>query len=1423
MNDILKRTNIASASRLSVSDLKQTIIFVQNSFNVSLVDKSNSSKIDTLLRSVWKFLLYCAIHYEQDIRIAAQRATGMFLLRSSPFFPQLVSSLIAEASFSEDIPNPSAILFVISSFSIYTNYVFPNQVESAKTSFDVLSLFSSNEPIVMEYLSIVIDNLKHMDQGFYSSLLEVLIKRVKASTDRFLFRAIVSILKKMPVLLSFLETYVKLHESDSVLLVLFSYILSTDIPYINEFDLFSLAKISMGVLESPPSVDIADASFAILSSKSKSFKLEISIDSKAEVTMSVSKNTEKISTIFKLSKYSSHPSVFLLPLPLEYVLPNEVDGILSLTSKFTSITNLLLNSTDKSMIDQLFSFFVTFINKPYNEMTSVCLRSLSKCIGTFVNFVKRSDIIDLIQSILFCEKVNWYHSSDVVKFASSLISLGIDSFIGYSKTKYLVSDIILNSRTKSDELWKESCAFLTQYSRFMRPEFLCFMIFEHLDIFDSLSYNRLLDCMSLILDMSISIDSYYLYPLIIAVFESLTFYSSSMQIISSVFRFLTHFDLSIVSSTYLNSISIISYSVSAVLHYISGFYQRNRSNSTQVESLLKDFSQYFENQPFELLSEGVRGISDIFCVVKYGFDVLNSVEANPNLCSVLQCITEHSIILFPMEIIRVITKFWPLLTKNDQTSIINMAIPYLKNQPNLDNAAQWIRIILDPSNTNLIPLNSPFQKAFFELIYPAISVFHDLDKKSIVLFTEFAVSSNERKEELNRALNELDENQKRAYFQIIRNQNSSLVREITDNPPEALPEIGKTSFLGAFKDITGMGSKVAISIKDRVIKRMNRKTSIETRNLMNELLLSSEYQEQLDSPIVLTQLKFNTLEFKLPQLKKLLEGFIEQVNIEGILLVVKYMISHSYDRSLNSYQYPKESIPEIIRHLHLSESRFINSFIRKFALESTDTSIQCALHCSEPVAFATRLLEKEKIRRVDVLHFCKVLCLTSSAQWHSKLPFESENLYSIVNRCLQVCEAKIRNNKKSSQSWLHISLLLSVMYAHSVTTLDQSFYEPLLRSLFVCCTNFPDSIFMLSLLLLKISEKAQDSSILKSYANGILQKIDYSSTAMGNIVILNIKNGFGFDCSPISALASMLNSKMPSEFANGLQLFASISPYYTLVPSLNFLKNDIATVTSNLPNYYGIPSVMHGFGALIESLTSYETCNELVPPFVDFVSNIKKIADMTDLFMFGKRIPHMMISPVTWTSARNSLFKQMQKLFRIPPSYSLFSIYLDTFRFYLSSQNSPQNKLKVLDEYLPTFYLHLPMLDNVRIADMILGMAQLMSEVIDAYSVTKRLLLHFYPNSPRFFPFFVSFVRFVDTNQLRSSSSTKKEMRKIVKSSMSTDHCRVHYKAIFLLFKEGMEQHSSRLAVFVKDTEESDTIIASIQGKRKRNRVYEKQ
>lgn len=563
---------------------KALISFEQN-ICANLFSVLRNNFIQNIFMNIFDILFGLSLHETTSIKLESSRAMSIFLSRLLPFYNELLQKSFSRVIEDLKIRTP----LVPASFAFMSKHVSQPLLLQYINITPIVDQFQVNDAC----FPFIIDNMGQLGTGFLQYLLKKLITQLNTDPNRHLIRSIGSVIKHSPTI--FLPQVLNLD-----FLTLFAYIfLNIEFDH-SKFDLSHVVDLIKKTLESTTSSPLVrDCAFQILSTLSPIVTISSEDEKLIDVTFCETKIT------LDPQKNLDRPPFYLLPLPLQYLQPKENESVLSLSSKFKTIAK---TANDKN-IPEVLSIFKKYLNLEYSEVVS------SAIIG-FSSQPKRLNSPELVNNVIYKKSVSWFHSIDILRVIKSFNILN-------THTLNLLYEYIVSGNVRlSDEAIEAVKSLTTSENCEMIENFFS----QKVDFFDMNIFERILTTLVEISDKT-AVKS-YLNFLSKILLEFISIHKENVELLSLIFNFLSHRDLSFATANLLSSPCKISMAIcEAYLASIYGDTQdaesnfsnslnsdknssKNQAKNSNVAQVSIDFKSYLSQAKKDVLSKSFDIINE---------------------------------------------------------------------------------------------------------------------------------------------------------------------------------------------------------------------------------------------------------------------------------------------------------------------------------------------------------------------------------------------------------------------------------------------------------------------------------------------------------------------------------------------------------------------------------------------------------------------------------------------------------------------------------------------------------------------------------------------------------------------------------------------------------------------------------------------
>ncbi|KAK8840055.1 hypothetical protein M9Y10_030988 [Tritrichomonas musculus] len=651
INAFNNNLKVLSDAQSDESTINKALIFFERNVSANLFSVLRNNMIQNVFQDIFSILFNLSHYNLTSIKLESSRAMSIFLTRLLPFYTELL-----QKSFSNAIEeNKKRTPLIPASFAFMSKHVSQTLLLQYLNTSLIVDHFQVDDPCY----STIIDNMNQVGTGFLQYLLKKLIEQLEFDPNRHLFLAIGSVIKHSPTL--FLPQILNL---DS--LQLFAYVFkNVEFDY-TKYDVSHVAELISNVLQSNESSPLErDCAYQVLSTLSPKVSVSKENESLIDVTFCDTKVT------LDPQDNLNRPPFFLLPLPLNLLLPKENESVLILSSKYKTIAK----STTDENVNEVVSIFRKSLSLPYNEASSAAI------IG-FASQPKRLNSPELINMVIYKKPVSWFHSIDILRVIKSFQIVNVHTLnLLY---EFIISDNIRLSR--------ESIDTVKNLTNNENSEMIESFFSQKVDLFDYDKFHRVLT--TLIYISGKSSNKSFLSFLNKILIEGIDLYKDHVSFLSLVFDYLSCKNLSNEGSL----IPVCKIAVAVCEAYLSAIFgDTNEAENNNKEINFKRFLSHAKrdvlSRSFDIVNENksygqsypsfLAAVRFIFSLPIYAIGASKAVDLSykiftffPNICSSFY------------------EKNWPNFDEMHQLKVLQFLFMKLQFVSESRTIAAWCRIAL---------------------------------------------------------------------------------------------------------------------------------------------------------------------------------------------------------------------------------------------------------------------------------------------------------------------------------------------------------------------------------------------------------------------------------------------------------------------------------------------------------------------------------------------------------------------------------------------------------------------------------------------------------------------------------------------------------------------------------------------------------
>ena len=962
MKDLLKKIHQVNGTTSTSQKLSPIIDEIKNRFNFMLIYKYGTNKAQEAFDIIWHFLMDAACNQSIDVRNSANKTATIFLSKISPFYPNYSKQLFLGPGYLPSDNNPYAYLFIAQTFAFMTHDFEPIYLKNFLDEAQAQQYFACMDSRVSSNISRCIQQLKDVHRECYAKLLDQIIPIVLSTfPDQAMKNVILAIIQKCPQLTETLMDEINKGSDEEIrnAMPIISYLISQDVD-ITKMKLFPIAKQSMLVIQEASNNTLLDAAFTILSIPSQSFKLNLLKQNEGqenetniyELILSSSNRNERITAEINFDQLENS-SKFLLPLP-DDVLERKADNIFDYSKQMTAVSNKVIriakemNNSNESLqsreerrkeLQHLFEIFKNNLLTQYSDFTNSCLTAFAQCVSMFNLNDFKIQLTYLLRTLLFMECKNETHQNLLYKIIWSLGPQNLIDLIGQKLYNELQENVIEIVFDCSEVFFPDFLQTLLLFARKTGHSKMIDLIFNRIDIFNTKELELLLRIASIVGEDAEAknqpLDMNFLMGTIYTTIEVLVYNNIDLPFITQAFRYLSLFDLVNIPLETLEDIPILMQQIIIEsTNFITGSQYKTKQTKFDSSLVYKGIQDMFDaTSTIDVLGKNPIGTRiDTYPFLYYSLRLFSSLPTEPQVYQYFELIKDVIVQIFPTMSSNCFLRYFRLLVRSDQKKVFQALAPHFKRFPNIDIAAQWLKIAIDPTNASLMEEEVSFKNGLLKSLpfIPSLDTTGKLiQPRSFLIFAKAAMNIKDQSDVFKAILADLKEHNPTQYHNfmiLIRKQDERLAYQIAepDKPPE-LPINFTTGVIESMRGLAKMAKTIYNEIKNKIDEKEEFPRSDEFINMITQDLEKPIGDSQILTTygpyISITQLKYNTTNTEnqnpIEQLSELLKYYCDNGLDECVYKCVKYIIRNLFDSFVfNEYNYPKSVIPRIVSLLY---------------------------------------------------------------------------------------------------------------------------------------------------------------------------------------------------------------------------------------------------------------------------------------------------------------------------------------------------------------------------------------------------------------------------------------------------------------------------------------------------------------------------
>ncbi|EAY04689.1 hypothetical protein TVAG_474870 [Trichomonas vaginalis G3] len=668
-----------------LTDLQKSLIMV------NFKGKDEAALMETF-KSIWKGLLITSANPASSVRLASYKATGIYLTKITPYFPNEICKSFSEIALEATITAHNSAI-IASSFAYITRFIAPMYLQQFLKSTPVFHHFSFIDPTFSEYIAQIITNSRHLGIDWLKILLHSLLERIDAAENRHLSKAVAAIVNLHPTtmfeeLIDFIIENNKPMERSQVILShlpLLAYILNNIEGKSSKFDLYEISEAAITLLnKSEKSIVESDSAFQLLAIENRSFSVNITlINENIEISLQNADKTKNNKANICIEKFKESPAFYLMPLPFEMLIPNENDSPSVRNSKNTSLGRLANHIEDQKKLDEIVEILIKSASQQNLEAAISVNTAISICINNLLKHASIDVLSKLLLNIIFIEKSSWYRSLSMLKIIGNINFKLFISRIGRPIYNDILELLCKLCFEKNESLYVTACDILAKVISRQDVSFVCNVLISDSSFFNEYKLERALIAFNKILQkFGEAIPEIAAYS--DAVTECSSFFEDDTNVLSPIFEFLALCKSS--SNERLRDIAINI--AKSYISIISGEkWGNNTSYQSQIEYIVSMKSMDVVAQPIDDI---LKYLDPFRSTIHFILNLSKSLLPNDFIIELCTRVFP----IFPREITKFFDDFLPELSESEKLQFISGVYNRLQFVSDINILTTWCNIVL---------------------------------------------------------------------------------------------------------------------------------------------------------------------------------------------------------------------------------------------------------------------------------------------------------------------------------------------------------------------------------------------------------------------------------------------------------------------------------------------------------------------------------------------------------------------------------------------------------------------------------------------------------------------------------------------------------------------------------------------------------
>ena len=459
--------------------------------------------------------------------------------------------------------------------------------------------------------------------------------------------------------------------------------------------------------------------------------------------------TKTYSVVLDTEKFKDSPSFYLLRLPFDFLIPSLPDGsnsygnesILVCSSKIKTLGFVVDPETNQDKYLNILSRFID--NKIFDDRLASCYISLSNCINT----LKKTEQLKVIFSnMVFYEANSWYQSMHIVKLLYKTKADTVEILLDERGLDKVISTLLKMCYDPNENVSKEAPKCLNSFLRPQDIEKTMFKITHIIDMFEERNFLVSINLLTyLIKKHRNEIDMDYLRCFVITISETFPFFKGSVPNLTSIFNFLSLFDLpSFLDKETAKLISLrATYIAGASLEIVTGVVWDKQN--MKIRKLVPKVENFLMQQNFDIVSGTCLKQETFNSPLASAAKVLSVVPPQDNLTEYLvEKFAKAIISIFPYESAKLLELTWNRIPKTEIVSFFQRLTTKFTYMKDLRAVAIWSRLLLQNTRKSNISLLSGVRESIHNVSFYVLSNYktYPINDDDFYIFLRFEILVN---------------------------------------------------------------------------------------------------------------------------------------------------------------------------------------------------------------------------------------------------------------------------------------------------------------------------------------------------------------------------------------------------------------------------------------------------------------------------------------------------------------------------------------------------------------------------------------------------------------------------------------------------------------------------------------------------------